>query len=67
MAEHPLRDLARQIEALAKEHPAYSQAQPIVQHCIDYLCAVARCHECNATIASLGEFLAAQKMGDKTL
>lgn len=45
--EHQLRDLARQIETLAKEHPAYSQAQPIVQNCVDHLCAIARCNECN--------------------
>lgn len=45
---HPLRDLAAKIEAMAKEHPGYSQAQPVIQNAVDHLSAVARCHECNA-------------------
>lgn len=44
---HPLRDLAYQIEALAQQHPAYSQAQSIIQNCVSHLSAVARVHECN--------------------
>lgn len=51
--DHPLRDLARQIETLAKDHPAYCQAQPAVQNLIDHLCAMARCHEANEKIVSL--------------
>lgn len=41
-----LRDLARQIEELAKNHPAYSQAHKVVQNCCDHLRAMARCEEC---------------------
>ena len=44
---HPLRDLARKIEELAKGHQAYSQAQPAVSNLVDHLSAIARCHECN--------------------
>ncbi len=42
LGEHPLRNLARQIEALVKEHEAYSQAQPVVQNCVDHLSAIAK-------------------------
>lgn len=45
VSEHPLRDLARRIEALAKEHEAYSQAQPVIQNCVGHLSAIARKYE----------------------
>lgn len=37
-----LRDLARQIEAVAREHPEWSRAHEIVLNCTGYLCAVAK-------------------------
>lgn len=47
MKPHPLRDLAQQIEEVAKAHAAYSQAYAVVQNCCDHLCAIARVHEAN--------------------
>ena len=48
LKEHPLRDLARQIEKVAAEHSTFSQAVKIVMACTDHLCAVAGVHEANA-------------------
>jgi hypothetical protein len=45
MSEHPLRDLSRQIRAVAAAHPAYSQGADVVRACCDHLDAVARTHE----------------------
>mgnify|MGYP003396092909 FL=1 len=45
-----LRDLAKKIEDLARDHPAYSKAHPAVQNCCDHLSAIARCEEANKEI-----------------
>ena len=42
-----LRDLARKIEEVAREHPEWSRAHEIVLHCTGYLQAVARCSDFN--------------------
>lgn len=55
MKEHPLRDLARRIEQLAKDHEAYSQAYRVVQNCCDHLSAIARTHEANVLLAGLAQ------------
>lgn len=52
---HDLRDLARKIEDLTKEHPAYAQASKIVANCCDHLCAVAGVHEANYKIQELND------------
>lgn len=44
----PLRDLARQIEDVARAHPAYSQAHEVVRVLTGYLLAMARIEELNA-------------------
>lgn len=44
---HHLRDLAKKIDDLCRDHPAYSQAHQIVTNCTDHLCAVAATHEAN--------------------
>lgn len=38
---HPLRKLAYEIRDMAKEHPSWSQAAPVVEPCVDHLCAIA--------------------------
>ncbi len=43
-----MRDLARRIEDLAREHRAHSMAWEIVRNCTHHLTAVARTMECNA-------------------
>jgi hypothetical protein len=42
-----LRDLAREIEKVARDHPEWSRAHEIVLHCTGYLQAVARCSDFN--------------------
>lgn len=42
-----LRDLARKIEDVCREHPCYSQAWEIVSNCSDHLRAVAFVNETN--------------------
>lgn len=42
-----LRDLAVKIEALTREHPAYSKAWGPVQNLSNHLQAMARCEETN--------------------
>lgn len=54
---HALRDLAAKIEALAKEHEAYSQAQPTIQNCVDHLSAIARTYEAAARVEEIREYL----------
>jgi len=51
--EHPLRDLARKIEATTREHETYAMAGRIVQPCVDYLNAVAGYHEAWKKITDL--------------
>lgn len=46
-----LRDLASQIEKVAREHPEWSRAHEIVLHCTGYLQAVARCSDINHGLA----------------
>jgi hypothetical protein len=43
-----MRDLARRIEDLAREHRAHSMAWEIIRNCTHHLTAVARTMECNA-------------------
>lgn len=43
--EHPLRDLARRIEDLARGHIAHTQAVEIIRNCSDHLHAIALIHE----------------------
>lgn len=45
MTESPLRDLARKIYELAKDHPAYSQATVPVQACVDHINCIANGEE----------------------
>ena len=45
MKPSPLRDLVRQLETVAREHPAFSQAYKPVQVCLDHLSAMARIEE----------------------
>jgi hypothetical protein len=40
-----LRDLARKIEAVAREHPEWSRAHEIVLNCTGHLQAVAKCSD----------------------
>lgn len=42
---HGLRDLADKIEKVAREHPAYNQAQRIIDNATDHLTALAAYHE----------------------
>jgi len=45
LAQHGLRDLARQLLDVTKAHPCYSQGWPIVSVCAEHLCAIAHGHE----------------------
>ena len=47
MIESPLRDLARKIRAMAKEHIAYSQVTEFMNHVDDHLSALAFHEEAN--------------------
>lgn len=48
-----LRDLARKIEAVAREHPEWSRAHEIVLNCTNHLTAVARCSDANHGVREL--------------
>jgi hypothetical protein len=43
-----LRKLAQAIENHTLQAPCMSVAMPIVRHCVDHLCLLARLHELNA-------------------
>lgn len=49
----PLRDLAAKLYAVAKDHPAYSQAAAPVSNLLDHLSAIARVEEANREIGEL--------------
>lgn len=46
-----LRDLARKIETVAKEHPCYGQVHGVIQQAICHISAVARIEEINRTVS----------------
>lgn len=46
-----LRDLARKIETVAKDHPCYGQVHTPIQQVIDHISAIARCEEVNRASA----------------
>lgn len=47
MTESPLRDLSRQLRAVARDHIAYSQVTDFMNHVDSYLSALAYIEETN--------------------
>jgi hypothetical protein len=45
-----LRDLARDIENVSRDHPCWSQAHVVVLNCTSHLCAMARIEEVNQAL-----------------
>jgi hypothetical protein len=47
MTESPLRDLARKLREVAREHISYSQVTELMSHIDSHLSALAFCEETN--------------------
>lgn len=55
MKPSPIRDLVRQIDLLARNHPAYSQVRRILDIANDHMSAIAYIEE-QRTVSSSGVF-----------